>query len=139
MERGLLWLPLLGLFSWLAWAGWNEYQKLEAYQRWAEQFENAKYDIYAVLGHKGTEVTWGKPARQQPIALQTFSLGDVAKIQLLANDRTVSFDSPPDKGKGALEFTFSESQNSAIVPFTDISLAAKWGKYLLGVMKGEES
>lgn len=138
MERGLLWLPLLGLFIWLAWAGWNEYQKLEAYQRWAEQFEKAKYDIYAVLGHKGMEVMWGKPARQQPVALQTFSLQDVATIQLLVNDLPVSFESPPNKGKGALEFVFSEPQKSAIVPFTEIALAAKWGKYLLGVMTSEE-
>jgi len=133
MERGLLWLPLLGLFIWLAWAGWNEYQKLEAYQRWAEQFEKAKYDIYAVLGHNGMEVTWGKPARQQPIALQTFSLEDVTQIQLLVNDLPVSLDSPPSKGKSALEFQFSESQNPEIVPFTDIALAAKWGKYLSGL------
>ena len=39
MERGLLWLPLLGVFIWLSWAGWNEYQKLEAYRAWAESFE----------------------------------------------------------------------------------------------------
>ena len=45
MERGLLWLPLLGIFIWLSWAGWNEYQKLEAYRAWAESFEKSKYDI----------------------------------------------------------------------------------------------
>ncbi len=53
MTRGLIWLPLLAIFIGLAWAGWNEYQKLEAYRAWAEQFDRAKYDIYAVLGQKG--------------------------------------------------------------------------------------
>ena len=52
MARGLLWLPLLVAFIWLAWSGWNEYQKLEAYKIWAEDFDNAKFDIYAVLGKK---------------------------------------------------------------------------------------
>ena len=50
MERGLLWLPLLAVFFWLAWSGWNEYQKVEAYRRWAADYDKAKYDLYAVLG-----------------------------------------------------------------------------------------
>lgn len=59
MERGLLWLPLLAVFIWLAWQGWNEYQKVEAYQNWAKHFERAKYDIYAVLAQNGSNLTWG--------------------------------------------------------------------------------
>ena len=47
MERGLLWLPLLVMFCWLAWAGWNEYQKIESYKLWASQFERHKSDISA--------------------------------------------------------------------------------------------
>ncbi|MCF3606421.1 hypothetical protein L2E81_07160 [Planktothrix agardhii 1033] len=39
MERGLLWLPLLAIFIGLAWSGWNEYQKLEAYQAWARWYK----------------------------------------------------------------------------------------------------
>lgn len=54
MEHGLLWLPLLAAFFWLAWQGSQEYQKIEAYRTWAEQFDKAKYDIYAVLGKKVT-------------------------------------------------------------------------------------
>ncbi|MBD3561673.1 hypothetical protein H6S82_22920, partial [Planktothrix sp. FACHB-1355] len=77
MERGLIWLPLLALFIWLAWAGWNEFQKVEAYRRWASQFERAKYDIYAVLGQNGSNLTWGKPTRTEPVNLQTFSLKNV--------------------------------------------------------------
>jgi hypothetical protein len=41
MERGLLWTPLLILFIWLAWSGWNEYQKVEIYREWAENFESS--------------------------------------------------------------------------------------------------
>lgn len=87
MARGLIWLPLLVLFIWLTWAGWNEYQKLEAYKVWAERFDRAKYDIYAVLGQKGDELTWGKPTRKGPIALQTVSLRQVGDIQLIANNQ----------------------------------------------------
>ena len=57
MLHGLLWFPLLFFFIWLAGAGWYEFQKLEAYKVWAVQYARAKYDIYAVLGQQGRELT----------------------------------------------------------------------------------
>ncbi|MDY7005796.1 MAG: hypothetical protein SWX82_18175 [Cyanobacteriota bacterium] len=129
MERGLLWLPLLGVFIWLAWAGWNEYQKLEAYRAWAESFEKAKYDIYAVLGQNGESITWGKPTRNGPINLQTFSLQDVRSLQLLVNNKPIDIENPVSQGKVFLEFIISESKNIK-VPFTDVDLAINWYRYL---------
>ncbi|MFN6513713.1 MAG: hypothetical protein RMY29_004310 [Nostoc sp. CreGUA01] len=131
MERGLLWLPLLAMFFWLAWQGSKEYQKVEAYRVWAEQFERAKYDIYSVLGQKGNSITWGKPTPQGPIKLETFSLVSVQKISLLVDGKSVNVENPPDKGRSIeLEFVFSESADSVRVPFTEIPLAAQWAKYL---------
>ena len=80
MERGLLWLPLLAVFIGLAWAGWHEFQKLEAYQRWAADWERAKYDLYAVVGQRGSTLTWGQPTRQGPVVCQTLDLGTVVAI-----------------------------------------------------------
>ncbi|BAY60687.1 hypothetical protein NIES22_07470 [Calothrix brevissima NIES-22] len=135
MERGLLWLPLLFMFFWLAWQGSKEYQKVEAYRAWAEQFERAKYDIYAVLGQKGQDITWGKPTPKGPIKLETFSLVDVQQIQLLVDDKIVEIDNPPEKGRQIeLEFIFAEKPQSARVPFTEIPLAAEWGKFLQGIL-----
>ncbi|MBX9253387.1 hypothetical protein H1Q63_05320 [Desmonostoc muscorum CCALA 125] len=131
MEHGLLWLPLLAMFFWLAWQGSKEYQKVEAYRLWAEQFERAKYDIYSVLGQKGNSITWGKPTPQGPIKLETFSLVNVQKIYLLVDGKSVDMENPPDKGRSIeLEFVFSESADSVRVPFTEIPLAAQWAKYL---------
>ncbi len=131
MEHGLLWLPLLAMFFWLAWQGSKEYQKVEAYRVWAEQFERAKYDIYSVLGQKGNSITWGKPTPQGPIKLETFSLVSVQKISLLVDGKSVNVENPPDKGRSIeLEFVFSESADSVRVPFTEIPLAAQWAKYL---------
>ena len=131
MERGLLWLPLLVMFFWLAWQGSKEYQKVEAYRAWAEQFERAKYDIYAVLGQKGNNLTWGKPTPKGPIKLETFSLLDVKEMYLLVDDKKVDLESIPEKGRSIeLEFLFSESTDSVRVPFTEIPLAAEWGKFL---------
>ena len=132
MERGLLWLPLLLVFIWLSWSGWNEYHKLEAYKVWAEDFDNAKFDIYAVLGIKQGRVTWGKPTRKGMVELQSFDLNDVEQIDLLVGDRAVESDleNLPNKGKPALEFGFIDRKPSLRIPFTDISLAAKWRNYL---------
>ena len=130
MERGLLWLPLLLVFFWLAWSGWREFQKVEAYQRWAEQFEQAKYDIYAVLGKKDVYLTWGKPTQKQPVDLQTFSLQDVRSLHLLVDNKSVNMANLPNKGKPCLEFVLDGQVNSIKIPFTDIALAAKWHDYL---------
>ena len=130
MERGLMWLPLLAIFIGLAWAGWNEYQKLEAYRVWAEQFAKAKYDIYAVLGQQEDSLTWGKPTRSGPVNLQTFSLKNVQSIQLLVKGTVVDLDNPPSSGKAiVLEFLLKDAK-PVQVPFTEIPLATKWGKYL---------
>lgn len=128
MERGLLWLPLLMAFFGLAWAGWNEYQKIEAYKRWAGQFEKAKYDIYAVLGYKDGVVTWGKPTRQEPVEVQSFSLNDVEAIALWVSNQPVNLENPPKQGSPMLVFRLNDSTYN--IPFTDITLAAKWGQYL---------
>lgn len=131
MERGLLWLVLLAVFVWLAWQGRNEYQKVEAYRNWAEQFERAKYDIYAVLGQKGSNLTWGKPTPQGLIKLETFSLKDVQFINLLVDNQVVEIATPPSKGREIeLEFVFQDPTHSVRVEFTEIPLAAEWGKYL---------
>lgn len=130
MERGLLWLPLLGIFIWLTWQGRNEFQKVQAYQNWAKQFERSKYDIYAVLAQSGSNLTWGKPTPKGIIDLQTFSLDDVKSIHLIVNDQPVSLETPPTKGRAiALEFIFT-SDTSVRVLFTEVPLAVDWAKYL---------
>lgn len=129
MIRGLLWLPLLAVFCWLAWAGWNEYQKLEAYRMWAAQFDHSKYDIYAVLGQKGSDLTWGKPTRKGPINLQAFSLRQVEAIYLRADGERVGLEDAVNGKSIALEFQLANAA-PVTVPFTDGTLAAQWGKHL---------
>ena len=137
MERGLLWLPLLGAFIWLAWAGKNEYEKLEIYRRWAGDFDRAKYDIYAVLGQKDRCLTWGQPTKKAIINLQTFSLDQVQEINLSVDGQAVDLEQLPKKGKAIyLELTLDSSSAPNIlpkvvkIPFTEIPLAAQWGEFL---------
>lgn len=129
MLHGLLWFPLLFFFFWLAWAGWNEYQKLEAYRAWAQQFERAKYDIYAVLGQRGNDLTWGKPTRKEPVELQTFSLEQVRSLQLSIDGVPVNLDSPKESGKN-ITIVFQLPDSTIQVPFTDASIAVQWAKFL---------
>ena len=129
MERGLLWLPLLILFIWLVWSGNREYLKVKIYQSWSEQFEQAKYDIYSVLGKKGDLITWGKPTTEGIVDQSTFSLQQIQKINLLVNNQVISVDDVPIKGEASLQFLLSD--NTLInVPFTDVDLTVKWLNYL---------
>jgi hypothetical protein len=140
MERGLFWTSLLAVFFGLAWAGWKEYQKVEAYRLWAEQFDRAKYDLYAVIGQKGDELTWGTPTSKGIVDTKTFSLAQVQSIQLLVNGTVSDWDNPPAKGRAELEFTCSNNPkdntgdgdilDSVRIPFTEVPLAAKWGQFL---------
>ncbi len=130
MERGLFWLPLLILFFWLAWSGKNEYQKLENYKVWAENFDKSKYDIYAVLGKKEDIITWGKPTAKGIINESYFSLGDVQQINILVKNIVTSFEDLPDEGEGSLEF-LTKKKESIIVPFTQIQLVKQWYEYLI--------
>ena len=132
MERGLLWLPLLVVFFWLAWAGWNEYQKIESYKRWAEQFERHKYDIYAVLGQKGDRLTWGKPTRKDPLDIQTVTFQDVSCIRFRIDNQF--FDQkdaefPLSAKKISLELVLKTGEMTSI-KFTDIDIAASWYRFL---------
>jgi hypothetical protein len=131
----------MAVFIWLAWAGWNEYQKIEAYRRWAAQFERAKYDIYAVLGQNGHELTWGKPTRTGPVNLQTFSLQDIESIRYLVNGHAIALDRPPPTGRAVLEFIGVAASQPVQIPFTEPALAAKWAQVLQQDwqrIKGEE-
>lgn len=130
MERGLLWLPLLAIFTWLAWQGRNEFQKVEAYENWAKQFERSKYDIYAVLAQKGSDLTWGKPTRKGIVDLKTFCLKNVRSVDLVVDEKPVSLETPPKKGRAiALKFIFADGE-TVRVPFTEIPIAVDWAKYL---------
>ncbi len=125
-----MWLPLLGMFIWLAKAGYDEYHKLEAYQRWAVGFDRAKYDIYAVMGMKDREISWGKPTKAEPKDLQTFSLDRVDAIRLVVDNLPVDLDKLPNKGKKInLQFQLQDGEEIDI-PFTEVPLAAEWTRFL---------
>ncbi len=131
MAHGLIWLPLLGLFIGLAWAGWQEYHKLEAYRRWAADYDRSKYDIYAVLGQKGDCLTWGKPTRQGPINLQTVSLNQIQAVTVRVDGQAIVLTAPPTSGQAiVLEITLTEASPPLQIPFTEIPLAIDWCQYL---------
>ncbi|ABB58406.1 hypothetical protein [Synechococcus elongatus] len=128
MLHGLLWLPLLVLFTGLAWAGWNEYQKLESYKVWAADFETAKYDVRAVLGVRGSDLVWGKPSRQGPVFLETIDLGTLQRIQVQQQNQLLS--DPEASVNGSADLLLELRDRQIAIPFTEASLALKWRQFL---------
>lgn len=129
MARGLAWLVFLAIFIGLAGAGWDEFQKLQAYERWAADFDRAKYDIRAILGQKGSQLTWGKPSRQGIKDPQSILLSTVSAVQLLVNGEIADPLNPPAGKQIELEF-LCENQENCKIPFTDSDIAIKWGQAL---------
>ncbi len=124
-----MWLPLLAIFFGLAWAGWNEYHKLEAYKVWATQFERAKYDIYAVLGQQGNLLTWGLPTRNGVVDTAVLDLNSVEALEMEVDGRTVDPEQLPEKGRFSLGFSLKEG-GSEHIPFTDGEITKRWFVFL---------
>ncbi len=129
MVRGLMWLPLLAIFIGLAWAGWNEYRKLEAYKVWAQSFERAKYDIYAALGQQGDTLTWGVPTRQGVLEASSLNLTEVTHAVVEVNTKPIDPLDLPSKGRFSLGFTLKDGRHLS-VPFVDGEMAAQWFEFL---------
>jgi hypothetical protein len=137
MERGLMWLPLLGAFIWLARAGSNEYQKIEAYKRWAVGFDRCKYDIYAVMGLKDREISWGKPTKSEPKDLQTFNLDRVNQVRLIVDNNQIDLENlenlPVSGKKINLQFQIV-NRDPIDIPFTEVPMAAEWAGFLKNLL-----
>lgn len=141
MERGLIWLPLLAAFIGLAWAGWNESQKLNACQTWAQQFDRYKYDIACVLGQGEGRLIWGKPTRQGPVDLQELPLNHIQSVQLFIHDRVL----PPTEVSSLQSVSeplglhlLTKTSQAVQIPFTDLDLALAWADRLLVLLdRGE--
>ena len=126
-----MWLPLLGAFIWLARAGANEYQKLEAYKLWAAGFDRYKYDIYSVIGIKDRDLSWGKPTKGEPKDLQTFSLDRVKHIELIIDNKPVDLANLPTSGKQVnIQLQLTDTDEPIEIPFTEVQMAADWTKFL---------
>ncbi|MFQ4136056.1 hypothetical protein PGN35_007020 [Nodosilinea sp. PGN35] len=130
MERGLLWLPLLGVFIGLAWAGWHEFQKVQAYEAWATGFDRSKYDIRSMLGQRGDDLTWGRPTRRGAIDLTTLSLRQVTSLQLEIDGEAAPPEPAPLTGKSVALALVTASGTTYRIPFTDGDLARRWEKAL---------
>jgi hypothetical protein len=131
MERGLIWLPLLGLFFYLTYAGWNEYRKVEAYRIWAEDFDQAKYDIRAVLARKENQLVWGQPTRQGPINLQTLTLTPEVQFQLQIDEQTCDAATDPlPQGRAIALIITCPNASTQSIAFTEAALAQRWAHSL---------
>lgn len=136
MSHALLWLPLLAVFSVLAWLGWVEYRKLEHYRQWAQQFEASKYDITTVLGQQGDRLTWGRPTRQGIVNLQTCELSTLQRVWVEGGGQRLETEATP--AKEPLHLVLQTCQGECYrISFTELPLALAWRDRLAGKIKGE--
>lgn len=159
MERGLLWLPLLILFIWLAWAGWNEFQKVESYRAWSEDFRSSKFDIYSVLGLEEAALVIGKPSRKGPVDLKRVAFAQIQAVALRLDGKAMAWEeaeaianptegnasdrNPSSKRKGgslpkAIAIELDLGGDKLQIPFTQLDLALDWTKRLKQELMAEK-
>jgi hypothetical protein len=85
-----------------------------------------------VMGLKDREISWGKPTKNEPKDLQTFSLDRIQRIQLMVDNHVIDLDDLPAKGKSIkLRFESIDPPAESIeIPFTEVPMAAEWAKFL---------
>lgn len=136
MTEGLVWLALLGVFIGLARAGWIEYRKVEAYRSWAQSFDRAKYDVYAVLGHKQQVLTWGEPTPNGPTNLQSSDVRNIETVQVLVDGQPLNDDVQVNNPKQVqLQLLQQGQEKDILIPFTEVTLAVEWAQYLRNLCK----
>jgi hypothetical protein len=134
MERGLLWLPTLAAFIWLARAGYREYRQVESSRIWAAGGERWKYDIYAVIRYKDRELAWGKPTVKEPIDIQTISVDRLQQVELTVDRQSIDLNHLPTKGKSIeIKLHLSSPTETRVIPFTSIPIAVEWIEFLQSV------
>jgi hypothetical protein len=132
MERGLLWLPTLAVFIWLARLGYREYRQIEAARTWAAGGERWKYDIYAVIRYQDRQLAWGKPAvGKDPTDIQRVNLDRIDRVELVMDDKAIDLADIPTRGKSiAVKLYLNSPAETASIPFTSSSIAAEWVEFL---------
>lgn len=129
MERGLMWLPLLVGFGVLAWLGWSEHRKVEAYRAWAQTFDHSKYDLHAMLGWADRHLSWGKPTRQGPVSVQSVDLDRVENVRLQV-DGVIWNGAPESLPQRGTEIYLVLLPQQHQIPFTQLPLALAWWRKL---------
>ncbi|MEN9203573.1 MAG: hypothetical protein Q6K80_02690 [Thermostichus sp. DG_1_6_bins_120] len=130
MERGLLWLPLLAGFLGLAALGWWEYRKVQTYGAWAKNFQRSKYDLYAVLGWKDTQLTWGKPSPFGLRDLKTLDLKAVQAVWLVLDEQRLPQGERPRGSKPPRRIELEFQPQGIRIPFSQLDLAWMWWQAL---------
>ena len=127
-----MWFPLLGVFIGLFIAGSKEFKKVQVYEKWAANFDRSKYDIYAVMGLKNHQITWGKPTSKGVVDETSFDLNKIETIQLNIDDKTVYGEEVPTSGKKInIVFKSNDINDDSIeIPFTEIGIATDWTRFL---------
>ncbi|MGK7891133.1 MAG: hypothetical protein AB4042_17530 [Leptolyngbyaceae cyanobacterium] len=126
MIHGLMWFPLLAIFIGLAWAGWNEYQKVESYRQWATGADRAKYDIRAALKQEKDVLIWGTPTRSGMLDVQTVAVDNIQGTQVKVDGQSIDLESPPNRSATIMLELAVAGSDSRTIPFTDVTLAIQW-------------
>jgi len=129
MIHGLLWFPLLLVFTLLTALGWLEKRRQNLYRKWAEGSELAKLDGTGAARLKNGLLCWSSFQAGSFQNEETFEVKQLELIELLSLS---SGEAPlTEESQGLCRLRLIGSGKEIDVPFSDAEKAREWMDQLM--------
>jgi len=124
MLHGLLWLPLIFIFSLLTALGWLERRRQNLFRNWADGSELCKLDSSGAAHLKNGKLTWSAFEAGQFKEKDSFIIKKLELIELMA---LTSGEAPlTDESQGKCRLRLVGKGREMDVPFSDADRAREW-------------
>ena len=129
MLHGLLWLPLLFIFTLLTALGWLERRRQSLFRDWANGAELCKLDSSSAASLKNGKLTWSAFEAGEFKEKDSFVIKKLELVELMA---LTSGEAPlTNESQGKCRLRLVGDGKEMDVPFSDAELARKWMDQLM--------
>ena len=124
MLHGILWLPLIFIFTLLTALGWLERRRQNLFRNWASGSELCKLDSSGAAFLKDGKLTWSAFEAGEFKEKDSFIIKKLELIELMA---LTSGEAPlTDESQGKCRLRLVGSGREMDVPFSDADRAREW-------------
>ncbi len=129
MLHGLIWLPLLLIFTLLTALGWLERRRQNLFRDWAEGSELCKLDSSGAASLRNGELIWSAFEAGEFKDQDSFIIKKLELIELMA---LTSGEAPlTNESQGKCRLRLVGSGREMDVPFSDADKAREWMEELM--------
>ena len=129
MSHGILWLPLIFIFTLLTALGWLERRRQNLFRNWAKGSELCKLDSSGAAFLKDGKLTWSAFEAGEFKEKDSFIIKKLELVELMA---LTSGEAPlTNESQGKCRLRLVGSGREMDVPFSDADRAREWMDQLM--------